>query len=587
MTSPVTAPAVEALERTMEHEAVANEIKHWVRITAACNSKCVFCLDAEAQDGRILAFDDICVEIDRGRVEKNATRIVVSGGEASIDPRFAECVAYAKAAGYRWVQTVTNGVRYADKAFFDAAVAAGLDEITFSLHGHTAELHDRLTRTKNGFQSLMKAMIRAQRSGRVVVNVDVCINRENVRHLEAIVALCARVGVKEFDLLHVIPQGVAFDNRDTLFYDVDAHAEDLRKVFRLARRPDFHIWTNRFPLSHLEDMEELIQDPHKMLDEVGGRRVQFRRYLDAGTPIDCRDPRRCPHCFIEPFCSALDAHVATQNESRFEVWWVGDRLDLAAARPPGTRWLGVEGVAPTGEGPLYYVATTNPCRPLPPAPGACSRPSRTSKRSFPGGGGSPPATPPPRAGASDSVEVHLSVEVCAWLLVHSVPHDTIFHVPTHATMAEAAQDPDWAAFFSAYGVCRAQNAPACLCPGARLERPLRRLDAAQFHAEGQLGIDAFVDHYIHDLYRAKSLRCRACPADWWCAGAQVQSIRAHGFRQLHPERVDTTIAARVAELYPEAPRLKDGAPASAGAVLVPVPGNAPVPFIDVGAGRRS
>ena len=134
---------------------------------AACNSKCVFCLDAEAQDGRILAFDDITVEIDRGRIEKSATRIVLSGGEASIHPRFADCVRYAKAAGYGWVQTVTNGVRYADRDFYWAAVEAGLDEITFSLHGHTPELHDRLTRTKNGFASLMKAMIRAQRSGRV------------------------------------------------------------------------------------------------------------------------------------------------------------------------------------------------------------------------------------------------------------------------------------------------------------------------------------------------------------------------------------------------------------------------------------
>ena len=342
-----------------------------------------------------------------------------------------------------------------------------------------------------------------------------------------------------------------------------------------------------FPLSHLEDMEELIQDPHKMLDEVGGRRVQFRRYLDAGTPIDCRDARRCPHCFIEPFCSALDAHVATQNEARFEVWWVGDRLDLAAARPPGTRWLGVEGAAAPGEGPLYFVATDDPGAPLPPGSRRVLATVAHLEAVFPGGGGSPPATPPPSPGAPEEIEVHLSAEVCAWLLAHRVPADVILHVPTHATMAEAALDPDWAAFFAAYGACRAQNVPACLCPGARLERPLRRVDAALFHAEGQLAIDAFVDHYVHDLYRAKSLRCRACPADRWCAGAQVQSIRAHGFRQLRPERVDLAMAARVAELYPEGPRLKDGAPALGGAVLVPVAGMPPVPFIDVGEGRRS
>ncbi len=319
-----SAPQPNAGALLLDHERVANETKHWVRLTAACNSKCVFCLDAEAQDGRFMPFDDIKTEILRGREEKDATRLVVSGGEGSIHPRFHDAIRYGKEVGYRWVQTVTNGQKLADRAFFLTAMEAGLDEITFSLHGHTPALHDRLTRTKNGFDNLMKAMMRAVRDGRPIVNVDVCINKQNVEHLEAIVALCARVGVKEFDLLHVIPQGVAWDNRADLFYDPEEHRDALRRVFRLARTGQFHIWTNRFPISHLEDMEELIQDPHKMLDEVGGRRTQFRRYLDEGTAIDCRDAERCPHCFIEPFCSALDKHVADHNATRFEVWWIGE-----------------------------------------------------------------------------------------------------------------------------------------------------------------------------------------------------------------------------------------------------------------------
>lgn len=564
----VTAPAVEALERTMEHERVANEIKHWVRLTAACNSKCVFCLDAEAQDGRILAFSDICTEIDRGRAEKNATRIVLSGGEASIHPRFHECVQYAKQAGYRWVQTVTNGVRYADKDFFWGAVAAGLDEITFSLHGHTPELHDRLTRTRNGFASLMKSMIRAQRSGRVIVNVDVCINRENVEHLEAIVAMCARVGVKEFDLLHIIPQGVAFEHRDTLFYDVDAHAEDLRKVFRLARRPDFHIWTNRFPLSHLEDMEELIQDPHKMLDEVGGRRVQFRKYLDEGTPIDCRDKARCPHCFIEPFCTALDEQVRAQQENRFDVWWVGHRHELAGIAPR-VRWVGVQGVPEGAVGPLYVNGWRGEALP------AGSRVVVSSVEEL-------------DAAPDDfEVEIQVNAELAARLVEIGVRPNWILHAPTHKTMQEAALDPDWVALFTALPGARAQNLPACLCPGAIIEKAPRILDAELFHDDGRLGIDAYVDQYIAGEYRAKSLRCRACPADSACGGAHVQSIRAKGFRQLDPSRVTAAAAERVMALSARPRRLRDGAPPLPPAERIPVPGNEPVPFIDVAPGRRS
>ncbi len=566
---------------TLDHEAVANESKHWVRLTAACNSKCIFCLDAEAQDGRFMTFDDICVEVRRGREEKNASRLVVSGGEATIHSRFHDVVAYAKSQGYRWVQTVTNGQKLADRDFFLRAVAAGLDEITFSLHGHTPELHDHLTKTKNGFENLMRAMIRAVRDGRVIVNVDVCINRQNVEHLEAIVALCSRVGVREFDLLHVIPQGEAFEHRAELFYDVDAHSEALRRVFRYARVPGFHIWTNRFPVQHLEGLEELIQDPHKMLDEVGGRRVQFRRYLDEGTPIDCRDAQRCPHCFIEPFCSALDRHVARGHEGGFDEFAVGSNFALAAHAPSGVRWLGVTALPESPLGPLRVPATVVPPETLLPA-GSRVVVERADQL-------------PAALALGVEVEVRLDRELAAWLLENpdSLNERCVLHAPTRAKASESlALDPDWRNFFLALDRrVRVENLPACLAPGTRLERAPRRLDTALFHTDGRWQIDAFVDEYVGNHYYAKSLRCKACPVAASCRGQHLQSLRAHGFAQLQPLEGEWAIdASAQLAAWPTDdpdPRLAAGAPPQAPAFRIPVAANAPVPFIDTEAGRRS
>jgi molybdenum cofactor biosynthesis enzyme MoaA len=566
---------------TLEHESVANESKHWVRLTAACNSRCVFCLDAEAQDGRFMAFDDICVEVRRGREEKEATRLVVSGGEATIHPRFHDVVAYAKGQGYRWVQTVTNGQKLADREFFLRAVAAGLDEITFSLHGHTPELHDRLTKTKNGFENLMRAMIRAVRDGRVIVNVDVCINRQNVQHLEAIVALCSRVGVREFDLLHIIPQGVAFDHRDELFYDLDAHAEDLRRAFRYARVPGFHIWTNRFPVQHLEGLEELIQDPHKMLDEVGGRRVQFRRYLDTGAPIDCRDARRCPHCFIEPFCSTLDRHVARAHAGAFDEFDVGDTPSLAAHAPPGVRWIGTSVWPETPVGPLRIPVGAVPVGSGLPAGSrvVVDRPEDLERAR--------------QTGAE--VEVRLDRAFAEWILANPdcIDDTCVLHAPTRARASESLSlDPDWRAFFTALGRrVRVENLPACLAPGTRLLRAPRRLSAALFHADGRWQIDAFVDEYVAEHYAAKSLRCASCAVATSCRGQHLQSLRAHGFRQLQPLTGEWAIdaAAQLASWPADDPdpRLGAGAPPQPPPWRIPVAANAPVPFIDTEAGRRS
>ena len=49
------------------------------------------------------------------------------------------------------VQTVTNGRMFQYPAFLGTAADNGLDEITFSLHGHTAKLHEGLTRTPGSF----------------------------------------------------------------------------------------------------------------------------------------------------------------------------------------------------------------------------------------------------------------------------------------------------------------------------------------------------------------------------------------------------------------------------------------------------
>ena len=325
----------------LEREQIANRAKHWVRAVTACNSKCIFCLDMDTPRNVFLPYEEVCADLQRGIDEFNADKVIISGGEASLHPRFFDLIRHACEIGYERVQTVTNGWQFADREFYIKSRDAGLGEVTFSLHGHTQELHDRLTRHPGSFKRLLKGMVRAVRDPKgPIVNVDVVINKQNVGVLDQIVSLCASLGVFEFDLLHVIPQAEAFREREQLFYDVRDHMDVLHKVFRLNRHPRFVIWTNRFPVSYLEGLEDLIQDPHKMLDEVHGRRYQVRRYLDSGEPLDCRQPERCQHCFIQSFCNTMERTVKRQNDNGFDVWMINDQ-DRNEARPFGAEWMGV------------------------------------------------------------------------------------------------------------------------------------------------------------------------------------------------------------------------------------------------------
>jgi hypothetical protein len=195
------------------------------------------------------------------------------------------------------------------------------------------------------------------------------------------------------------------------------------------------------------------------------------------------------------------------------------------------------------------------------------------------------------AGYTGDVEVHLDRTMCEALAGRDIPANWILHVPGRPTAElSAVLDPDWRAFFGALPPgYRAQNLPACLMPGARIERPLRVLDTAVQHADGRLAIDPLVSRFAQHAYRSKSVRCRACPADEVCEGTFVQSIRAHGYRQLQPLEGPGTsdTVRRLTSLATPAPRLRDGASPQPPAPRCPVSGNTPVPFIDEAPGRRS
>ena len=595
-------------ERMLDRERAANVRKHWVRLVTACNSRCVFCLDTDTPRNVYLLENDVRQELTRGREELNADKVILSGGEGSIHPKFIDFVRYAKEIGYSRVQTVTNGYMFAKRDFYLAAVEAGLGEITFSLHGHTPELHDRLTGVEGAYHRLMKGMMRAVRDGRVIVNVDVCINKQNVAYIDQIVALCLSVGVREFDLLHVIPQGAAFENRDDLFYDPVEHLPRLQKVFRLNRHPNVVVWTNRFPVEFLEGLEDLIQDPHKMLDEVNGRRFQVRRYLDEGVPLECRQQERCVHCFIEPFCTTADRVIERQNQASWDVWWIGaanGSMPTARELPFGSRSIGLEvddlpdveglGVQPDVG---IYVRPTRASRPLDRArvPNRLLLALREPEQLDVVLSG----TPLP---AGVEVEIELNQRTAHWLLsqrerVRTYLDVVRLHQPTYEFLKDAVANDvrDLKGFFTELALpIRTSGLTACLAPGTQLVDAPKVLERKMFDpANGRIAIRELARTHVVHGYLAKSLRCRDCVVNARCEGAHINFLRDQGFGELAPLRDGAwaeSAAAQLLALRPTPlPRVRDGQPLQPVGPSLPgfaPPQAAPVePLIEFAQKRR-
>jgi MoaA/NifB/PqqE/SkfB family radical SAM enzyme len=585
-------------DKVTSHEDAAHEKRNWVRLTFDCNDHCIFCLDSDSHNGDMRDRDDVKRQILEGR-RAGATRLILSGGEPTIHPNYVEFVRLGRQAGYPKIQTVTNGRMFSYGDFLERCLDAGLSEITFSIHGPNAKVHDALVGTKGAFEQEMTGLrsALAHRSasphGLPIVNIDIVVNRGNVRVLPEMLGLFYGMGVKEFDLLQVVPFGRAFtDGRDTLFYDLAEMRPYIQEALAYSKRPDVHIWMNRFPPQHLEGYEHLIQDPYKLNDEVRGRKEEYARLLDEGIWLDCRDPARCKYCYLERLCDTLEGVIATVDEKRFDVVRVDS--DWEATQPPvfggdpasarRSKEEAARRATENGNGkrvlPLFeakrgpatleaLVESSTPTTLLVCAPTVGRALEQVAR--FPKLGrielelddytdleavldGALRGRELVRVGARTrsqaetllaidapfEVTIDLTKETAAWLLSLPTlsPRVTLCQ-PNYERLTEAsANDVDLRDFFARFHHdVPVDNVPACIL-GRTPREPRRMLDTAMMTPEGNLEIFRYTRRYILEGYRTKSLRCTTCAHFEGCAGMHINYVRAHGYAVMQPAAND-------------------------------------------------
>jgi len=572
-------------------EAAAHDKRNWVRLTYDCNDRCIFCLDSRAHDGQMRDPEEVKRQILDGR-KAGATRLILSGGEPTIHPRSVDFVRLGKLAGYPRIQTVTNGRLFAYRDFLRRALDAGLTEITFSIHGPNAKIHDALVGVPGAFEQEVAGLEHALADGRPVVNIDVCVNRGNVRQLPALIETFVAKGVREYDLLHVIPFGRAYtDGKEILFYDLAEMQPYLQQAFAWARQPDMHIWLNRFPPAHCEGFEDLIQDPYKLNDEVRGRQEEYELLLERGQPLPVDLRGQCRHCYLQPLCDSLDAQRAIVA-GRFDVLRVdttweatlppafgGDPASakraaaLAAAmagddttsgeRADGKRRLPVVGATLEPRRPPAELARHGGARVLEVvAPDVAA--ARTTAAGF-----DLPALALDLASyagltsdaladkqvvravahdvataevllaldASFEVVVDLTIATAPWLLAQAAPSPRlVVRQPTYDLVTDARRHDvaDLRGFCAALApTIPVENVPPCIL--GRAPRPPRRVaDTAMLRPDGRLEIFRFTRRFIAAHFYAQALRCRTCREAATCPGQHVNHIRAHGFAAMTP-----------------------------------------------------
>ena len=297
-------------------EKAVFEKRKWAGLTSCCNNNCRFCLDGDNKKRGTKTIEQIKQELGEG-VKEGCTRLVLSGGEPTIHPDFLEIIRLGKELGYKKVQVITNGRMFSYKNFLKKAISNGLDEITFSIHGHNAKLHDYLTGVKGSFEQSISGLKNALNT-RLIVSVDTVVNKLNIKFFPEIVEFLIKRGVREVDVLYIMPYGNAWKNRNELIYGINKNINDLREGLNILKRNGAVVWTNRLPPEYLEGFEGLIQDPYKILDEIRGRKENFGRYLKKDIELSCRG-ERCNYCFLKELCNNIHLFKRDiENKNQFD-----------------------------------------------------------------------------------------------------------------------------------------------------------------------------------------------------------------------------------------------------------------------------
>lgn len=192
-----------------------------INVGKACNNKCVFCLDGfpSPENRKYMAFEDMKQELEHWYAQGSRS-VGFLGGEPTTYRHIVESVAYARDLGYTRIAIASNITRMAKLAFADKMLEAGLTRVTVSMHGHTPELEDRLTRVPGVYEkkcAAIRYLKQKEAEGYLKdgVSVNIVLNGWNYRYLPKMMKFFYEdLGLADLRINYVRPEGYAVGSRD-------------------------------------------------------------------------------------------------------------------------------------------------------------------------------------------------------------------------------------------------------------------------------------------------------------------------------------------------------------------------------------
>jgi len=266
-----------------------------------CNNNCLFCSVGDMDKNFERDFPEIVKDLYEKK-EKNIDEVEFIGGEALIRRDIIDLVESAKGFGYKKILIETNGRMMSIEKFARDIISAGLNTVSFSLHGHKAEIHDTLSGSEGSFEQCLQGISNAKKYGAEIrINYVVC--KLNYKYISKLIELTEKLNPNTLSLSFINPVASALENKQTLIPKLSDVSKYMIKA--LEKKVEYKLKIFNFPLCILPGFEKNIRVLDSMIDTA----MSDGEKMNVSLKDNIRDlkikPSRCKKCVKKNKCDGL------------------------------------------------------------------------------------------------------------------------------------------------------------------------------------------------------------------------------------------------------------------------------------------
>lgn len=282
-----------------------------------CNNNCRFCMEQDLRGTSYRETDDIKMEMKMAKT-RGTDYVELIGGEMTTRKDFLELIRFADSLDFGTIMIATNGRMFSYYDYAYKAVKAGLTDIVFSIHGHTPEIHDYLTRTPGSFDQLHQGIKNIAKAAKelkkdLFMGSNTTIVKPNYKTLPELGKHIRSLGIHNSEFIFVdCNEGGAYHNFYELVPKISDAAFYMRKCLDLfSPKKGISNWDVRYVplcyfldyLNQISELKESVFFQTEHLDATEDRRDYD--YVASRKKHARIKPEKCKKCALYDYCEGL------------------------------------------------------------------------------------------------------------------------------------------------------------------------------------------------------------------------------------------------------------------------------------------